>query len=260
MTGSRTGLCVAVMVLTALMTAGCGGPGAVSPAPSVLPGTPAGSAVASSTPSTPAPPVVSSSPASPSSRSPASAALRPGSHGADVLALQQRLVALGYWLGTPDGSYGSATTHAVTAFQKTAGLSRDGTAGSAVLAALDRATRSAPRSAVGCTVEVDLTRQVLLLAVDGRVQWVFDTSTGRVPGTTPTGHFTVLRQVDGYDQGPLGVLYRPKYFNGGVAIHGYPSVPPYPASHGCVRVTDAAIDWLWTNNALPLGQPVWVYQ
>jgi len=50
-------------------------------------------------------------------------------------------------------------------------------------------------------VEVDLTRQVLLLAVDGRVQWVFDTSTGRVPGTT-------------------------------VAIHGYPSVPPYPASRG----------------------------
>jgi cell wall hydrolase len=109
-------------------------------------------------------------------------------------------------------------------------------------------------------VEVDLTRQVLLLAADGRVQWVFDTSTGRVPGTTPTGHFTVLRQVDGYDPGSLGVLYRPKYFNGGVAIHGYPSVPPYPASHGCVRVTDAAIDWLWTNNALPLGQPVWVYQ
>jgi lipoprotein-anchoring transpeptidase ErfK/SrfK len=80
-----------------------------------------------------------------------------------------------------------------------------------------------------------------------------------VPGTTPTGKFGVARQVNGYDVGPLGVLYRPKYFHDGVAVHGYPSVPPYPASHGCVRVTNAAMDWLWANGALPIGGPVWVY-
>jgi len=81
-----------------------------------------------------------------------------------------------------------------------------------------------------------------------------------VAGTTPTGRYTVQQQVDGYDHGPLGVLYRPKYFVGGVAVHGYPSVPPYPASHGCVRVTDAAMDWLWANDSLPIGQPIWVYR
>lgn len=58
---------------------------------------------------------------------------------------------------------------------------------------------------------------------------------------------------------PLGVLYRPKYFVGGVAVHGYPNVPPYPASHGCVRVTNEAMDWLWAKAALPIGGRVWVY-
>jgi len=69
----------------------------------------------------------------------------------------------------------------------------------------------------------------------------------------------VFRQVDGYDRSPLGVLYRPKYFYEGVAVHGYPSVPAYPASHGCVRVTDQAIDWLWSSGAMPIGTAVWVY-
>jgi lipoprotein-anchoring transpeptidase ErfK/SrfK len=32
------------------------------------------------------------------------------------------------------------------------------------------------------------------------------------------------------------VLYFPSYFLRGFAVHGYPSVPAYPASHGCVRI------------------------
>ena len=108
-------------------------------------------------------------------------------------------------------------------------------------------------------VEVDLDRQLLLVAVDGRTEWVLDTSTGAEPGTTPPGRYEVFRQVDGYDEGPLGTLYRPKYFYQGVAIHGYPQVPPYPASHGCVRVTNPAMDWLWSSGRRPIGQPIRVY-
>jgi hypothetical protein len=147
----------------------------------------------------------------------------------------------------------------VTAFQKAGGLARDGATGPVTRAALERATRPRPRSSGGRVVEVDLARQLLLLAVDGRTEWVLDASTGAVAGTTPTGHFTVYRQVDGDDHGPLGVLYRPKYFTGGVAVHGFPSVPARPASHGCVRVTNGAMDWLWSTGALKIGQPVWVY-
>jgi lipoprotein-anchoring transpeptidase ErfK/SrfK len=185
--------------------------------------------------------------------------LRPDASGPEVLALQRRLSDLGYWLGTPDSRYGSSTEHAVTAFQKVAGLGRDGVAGPATMSALDRATRPRPRAGSANTIEVDLARQVVLLVVDGRTEWVLDASTGRVAGTTPTGRYGIFRQVDGYDPGPLGVLYRPKYFTGGVAVHGFPDVPPYAASHGCVRVTNAAMDWLWATGRTPIGRPVWVY-
>jgi cell wall hydrolase len=185
--------------------------------------------------------------------------LRPGDSGPDVLALQRRLSDLGYWLGSPDGRYGSSTAHAVTAFQKVSGLGRDGVAGPVTRQALQRATRPRPGSTSGGPIEVDLSRQVALLVVDGQVEWVLDASTGRVAGTTPTGRYRIFRQVDGYDPGPLGVLYRPKYFIGGVALHGYPDVPAYPASHGCVRLTDEAMDWLWSTGRASIGRTVWVY-
>lgn len=95
---------------------------------------------------------------------------------------------------------------------------------------------------------------------------VFNTSTGsgesyesrgqQQVAVTPTGEYSVFRQVDAWDPGPLGSLYRPKYFNGGIAVHGYSSVPPYPASHGCARVSIAAMDWLWENGSLDHGTPV----
>ena len=108
-------------------------------------------------------------------------------------------------------------------------------------------------------IEVDRTSQLLLVVTDGRLRQVFDTSTGRDGYTTPAGSFRVERQIDGYRYAPLGTLYRPKYIYRGIAIHGYPSVPPSPASHGCVRVTNAAMDWLWANDVAPIGQPVLVH-
>lgn len=187
-------------------------------------------------------------------------ALVAGATGPAVTALQQRLFDLRFWLPAIDGTYDSNTTHAVVAFQKAAGLTPDGVAGPLTLEALQSAEPPSPRDANGATIEVDLTRQLLLLVVDGHVQWVFDTSTGAVAGTTPVGDYTVYRQVDGYDHGPLGTLYRPKYFVRGVAVHGFPSVPSHPASHGCVRVTNAAMDWLWANDAMPIGATVSVYR
>lgn len=254
---------LAVLVALAAITTGCGSalpdsPGAApvgSPTPSVT----ASPAAPVPTPTATAPVPTALAPTAPPAASPARV-LQPGDSGAAVLALQQRLTRLGYWLGTADGHYGTSTQHAVVAFQKAVRLaSRDGVAGPLTLAALARASRLRPRSTTGRIVEVDLARQLLLVAAGGKVQWVMDTSTGSVPGTTPIGRYAVFRQVDGYDTGPLGVLYRPKYFVRGVAVHGYPSVPPYPASHGCVRVTNAAMDWLWANHALPIGGPVWVY-
>jgi lipoprotein-anchoring transpeptidase ErfK/SrfK len=66
----------------------------------------------------------------------------------------------------------------------------------------------------------------------------------------------VYRQINGWRRSPLGLLYRPKYFSGGYALHGSTSVPAYPASHGCVRVNTRAMDHLWPR--VPVGTPVWI--
>jgi lipoprotein-anchoring transpeptidase ErfK/SrfK len=136
--------------------------------------------------------------------------------------------------------------------------------------ALSFTTRPAPRSTSGYVIEVDKAHQVIIVARDGHTVWVINTSTGgdyqysyggnTYTATTPVGHFTILRQIDGLRVGRLGSLWRPKYFtNDGVAFHGAPSIPPYPVSHGCVRMTNSAINYMWANNVMPLGTAVWVY-
>jgi peptidoglycan hydrolase-like protein with peptidoglycan-binding domain len=184
--------------------------------------------------------------------------LQPGDHGDEVLARQNQLRDLGYWLGSPDGSYGPSTTHAVVALQKANGLARDGVAGPGTRRVLARAQRVQPTSHEGHVIEVDLRRQIVIVADNGFATWVLDTSTGAQAGTTPIGHWKVFREVNGNDTGPNGTLYRPKYFNQRVAFHGYPSVPATPASHGCVRVTNQAMDFLWSSGT-PIGTAVWVY-
>ena len=47
------------------------------------------------------------------------------------------------------------------------------------------------------------------------------------------------------------------YFVAGYAIHGNPSVPPYPASHGCVRVPMWIIPHLFVSERY--GETVYVY-
>jgi hypothetical protein len=193
-----------------------------------------------------------------------------GSSGAAVAALQVRLASLGYWLGPADASYGLLTEQAVTAFQKVSGLPRTGRVDRLTQVFLDASSRPRPRSGSGVVVEVDKARQVVFVARDGVTQWVFNTSTGTERpyswegrtylADTPVGHFTITRQIDGWRDGELGLLYRPKYFHpDGIAFHGYGSVPSYPASHGCVRVSFAAIDWMWEHDVLPIGRKVWVY-
>jgi hypothetical protein len=190
----------------------------------------------------------------------ASGGLRAGAVGPDVAGLEQQLTRLGFWLGTPDNRFDSGTAHAVVAFQKLAGLPPDGVVGDRTVAALASATPPTPRSPTGHLLEIDLTHQVLIVAHDGATRAVLDISSGRVAGTTPIGRFVITRQIEGYHRAPLGVLYRPKYFFEGVAVHGYPTVPPYPASHGCVRTTNAGMDWLWSSGVAPIGTAVWVYR
>jgi peptidoglycan hydrolase-like protein with peptidoglycan-binding domain len=191
--------------------------------------------------------------------------------GPDVLAMQRQLRDLGYWLGTPDGSYGDATTQAVLAFQGWEGLARDGIAGPLTLRKVGRAERPVPKDPSTEEIEIDKKRQVILVVRNGQTKYVFHTSTGTERpyvdpdgkdqvADTPEGHFTFTWAVDGWREGDLGDLYRPRYFHPtGVAIHGYGNVPGYPASHGCARVSFEAINFIWAEDLAPLKSKVWVY-
>lgn len=229
-------------------------------------GSEAGPAVTTTTTPTTTPPTTpepTAPPAAPSTTAPppppAPDVLRRGATGAAVSELEARLAELGYWTGEVDGTFDVETHHAVVALQKAAGIGRDGVVGPETRAALDRGDRPGARSASGRVVEIDLADQLLFVVDDGRVEAIFDTSTGSRPGSTPPGEWQVTRQIDGLRRSPLGLLYRPKYFHEGVAVHGYTSVPSQPASHGCVRVTYPAMDHLWAAGLMPVGTPVWVY-
>lgn len=184
---------------------------------------------------------------------------RPGDSGPQVEALQTRLYSLGYFLPAFTGTYDTSTSHAVMAFQKQHALGRDGVAGPATVAALATATRVEPTQGTERHLEVSLADQVLVV-VDGNGGAVaINATSGKASTPTPPGTFTTFRQVNGWDPGPNGSLYRPKYFNRGIAVHGGPPVIADPASHGCVRVPDPAIDWLWSSDLAPIGTTVVVY-
>lgn len=195
--------------------------------------------------------------------------LRPGSRGPLVRALQERLGALGYWVGTVDGQFGPLTQQAVFAVQKAASIALDGVVGVNTATALARGVTPRIRVTKGNEVQINLQKQLLMIVRNGKLATTLNTSTGggysytsggvTSIATTPRGVFTIFRQVNAMDPSPLGTLWRPKYFTGGYAIHGSDSVPPVAVSHGCVRLSNLAMDWIWASNQMPIGTKVRIY-
>jgi N-acetylmuramoyl-L-alanine amidase len=195
--------------------------------------------------------------------------LQEGATGNAVLALQRRLNALGYWVGPLNGIFGDSTQQAVWAAQKAAVLPRDGVAGTQTWRALERHVVPKARPASGNLIEVNLADDLLMIIRGGRLRAILNTSTGggytyvdngvTSVAITPQGVFHTYAEIDGIDVDSLGTLWRPKFFTSGYAIHGDSYVPPYPVSHGCVRVSNEAIDWIWAENFDPIGTEVWVY-
>ncbi|MGI9645061.1 MAG: L,D-transpeptidase family protein [Ilumatobacteraceae bacterium] len=198
--------------------------------------------------------------------------------GGETSRIQQRLLDLGFWVNGVDGQYGITTRQAVMAFEKFMGFEADGKVDERTAAAMSAMElRPHARANSGTLVEVDKAKQLLFFVIDGRTEWILNTSTGNgeayteadqnTPGEvisgvslTPSGLHDVNRQrPDGWWEGDLGKIYRPKYFVGGVAVHGSNSIPNYPASHGCVRVSVPAMDWIWDAGIMPLDTPVWVH-
>lgn len=198
--------------------------------------------------------------------------------GEATKAIQERLLQLGFWNAGTDGEYGLTTSQAVMAFQKYIGLEATGKVDESTAAFMTNVTERAHGTAdTGDLVEVDKDRQLLFIVRDGMTIWTFNTSTAtgqpyreedkNTPGEfqegvsiTPNGLWKVNRErPEGWWEGDLGQIYRPKYFRGGVAVHGSNSIPNYPASHGCVRVSVPAMDFIWDQDLMPMKSVVWVH-
>lgn len=165
----------------------------------------------------------------------------------EIREAEQRLYDLGYWTGPVDGVLDERSRYALVAFQKVEDRQRTGKLTADELQALRTANRPPPLESGYTHVEVDLSRQVLFAVdVSGSVSKILPVSTGTgklftSEGTTrravtPSGRFTISHKIAGWRRSPLGLLYYPNYIVGGIAIHGNPSVPVYPASHGCIRI------------------------
>jgi lipoprotein-anchoring transpeptidase ErfK/SrfK len=201
--------------------------------------------------------------------------LKVGSKGADVLALEKRLEQLMIDTGKVDGKFDWATWQGVVAFQKYWGLKRTGKVDNALRVEIQNSASLSGYifSGPGTRLEVDKSKQLLFMYKNNRLWRVVAVSTGsgkkycdyskkakkQICGTasTPVGRFKIQRRISGWRESDLGRLYNPLYFNGGIAFHGAPSVPAYPASHGCVRLPMNIAEWF--PDEVANGTAVYVY-
>lgn len=185
----------------------------------------------------------------------------------EIRAAERRLADLGYWTGPVDGVFDEGTRSALIAFQKWEGRP--------VTSKLTREELEAMRTAVAPTardggyehVEVDVDRQVMMLVGEDGAIRVLPVSTGSDKqfldqgqmsvAYTPRGRFVVYDKTYGWENGDLGSVYYANYISGGVAIHGYLTVPTTPASHGCIRIPMFAAREV--SRLLPVGTIVLVY-
>jgi N-acetylmuramoyl-L-alanine amidase len=159
--------------------------------------------------------------------------LSQGSSGRWVQVLEQRLRDLAYHVPKPNRGFDHRTADAVLAFHKVQGMSRVRSVTGATWKRLSKPRTPKPRAAKPKVhIEIDQSKQVLYVVRQGDIDEIVHTSTG-AGGATRDGVFHVFRKIAGYSPNRL---YYPSYFDGGRAVHGWPQVPAYPASHGCSRV------------------------
>jgi len=165
----------------------------------------------------------------------------------EISEARELLDQLGYWVNVDVTGNDVSLRHALIAFQKTEGRGRTGVLTIEELEALRDAQRPQVLETGYPHIEIDLHRQVLFVVdVPGVPLRILPISSGSGEffteggvtrqAVTPTGRFKVYRKIEGWRKSPLGLLYYPNYIYDGIAIHGNPSVPVRPASHGCIRI------------------------
>jgi len=179
--------------------------------------------------------------------------------------------------GPVDGIYDQKTVYAAQTLQKYAGGTPTGRITDAEVFALNFFQFKDPMAAPPepNRTEVDITGQTLTLYENYQPKLITTMSSGSgenycydtprenptshvcEDANTPSGDFSFYEFRSGWDKSPLGQLYNPYYFNKGIAVHGYESVPTTPASHGCVRIPMHISEYF--HDLVHRGDPVHVY-
>jgi L,D-transpeptidase-like protein len=181
--------------------------------------------------------------------------LDPGDRNSTARIFNHLLHHEGYY-STHGKDYGNRTGLAVMAFRKTNGMKRTVNANPNIFKQLadGRGNFHLKYPGAGKHVEVDISRQVMVLANNGKPQYTIHVSTGAPATPTIRGHFRFYSRQPGFNSSGM---YYSVYFRGGYATHGYHSVPTYPASHGCVR--NPISQSVFISNWVRLGMSIYVY-
>jgi lipoprotein-anchoring transpeptidase ErfK/SrfK len=188
----------------------------------------------------------------------------------DIKAAKEKLAALGFWITKDPDSY----RQALIAFQKVNELKRTGKLTRVDFEAIKNAEEFTPKETQKLEenklrVEVDLRRQVLfvvnhenkilrILTISSGNDKEFDSEGFVRDAVTPVGRFKVYNKIKGWRKSALGLLYYPNYFLSGLAIHGSKFVPPYPDSHGCIRIPMFAAEEFYMMTEM--GTEIRVYE
>lgn len=182
-------------------------------------------------------------------------ALRRGKCGPLVVAFKRAMRGMGY-IANKGRCFKGKTARGVLAYRKVNGMAQNSRAGKGLVkrAFAGRGAYRVRHPGAGRHVEAPLSRQVLVFAKGGRPVAVYPVSSGKSSTPTVTGHFRFIRTEPGYNSHDM---YYSWYFYGGYAVHGYNSVPDYPASHGCIRTFIA--DQPEVYNSIDPGESIFVF-
>jgi hypothetical protein len=172
-----------------------------------------------------------------------------------VIGFKKAMRRMGY-IANDGRCYGGKTARGVLAYRKVNGMARSFRSGRGLVkrAFSGRGGYRVRHPGAGTHVEASLSKQVLVFAKGRRAVAIYPISSGKSSTPTVTGHFEFIRTEPGYNSHGM---YYSWYFYGGYAVHGYNSVPDYPASHGCLRTFIS--DQPEIYNRIQFGEDIFVF-
>jgi hypothetical protein len=182
-------------------------------------------------------------------------ALHQGECGNVVVGFKKAMRKMGY-IANDGRCFGGKTARGVLAYRKVNGMSRSMRAGAGLVgkAFAGKGGYEVRHPGAGEHVEAPLSKQVLVFVKNGKAFAIYPISSGKYSTPTVTGHYEFIRQEPGYNSHGM---YYSFYFYGGYAVHGYESVPDYPASHGCLRTFIA--DQPEIYNRIFFGEDIFIW-